>query len=294
MKLDIKQYLKELPKEEPMYYFPNPGNGGDSIIACATFQLLDEAGITYFPLPENTSTTYLEGKTLICPGGGNFISYYPNTRKIIQKYYSVVQKLIVLPHTIFGHQDLIEKLGSNVDIITREEVSYKYVKDSAHDANVFIADDMAFSLDIKRVFSQIPILFSVWMSTTIPSRRIQKGNYFEIQHCLSNLGHQNNNWVLNAFRTDKEKTEIYIPEDNLDIAEIFAYGTTRKRALYASYRLLNFLNHYSKIRTNRLHTCIAAALLGKDVEFYANNYFKCEAIYQFSIKERFPKVKWME
>ena len=294
MKLDIKQYLQSIPKDQTLYYFPNPGNGGDSLIAYATFQLFDEAGLIYYPLPEDTTREDLVGKTLICPGGGNLISYYPNTRNIIQKYHDVVSKLIVLPHTIFGHEDLLEQLGSNTDIITRENISYDYVSKTAKKANVFIAHDMAFSLDTDQVLHQIPILFSAWMSTTIPSRRIQKGNSFEIQHYFQSRQFRHDYKVLNAFRRDEEKTTIQIPEDNIDIANKFAYGTTKRRALYASNRLLSFVNQYQKVRTNRLHTCVAAALLGKEVEFYANNYFKCKAVYQFSIKDQFPKVRWMD
>ncbi len=36
--IDIKNYLKSLPKET-IYYRPNSGNGGDLLIAHATFSL---------------------------------------------------------------------------------------------------------------------------------------------------------------------------------------------------------------------------------------------------------------
>lgn len=290
MKLDIKKYLKSLPKDEPVYYFPNPGNGGDSLIACATFQALDEADISYLQFKEGCGA---RGKTLLCFPGGNFISHYPNTREFVEAHHQIAKRIIILPSTIFGHRDLLEQLGSNVDIILREDVSYDYVLSAAHRANIYKADDMALSRNLGQVLNQVPILFSVWMTATIPSRRIQRGNYFEIQQYFKNLTNRNDSGILNAFRTDREKTDIQIPQGNLDIAEFFAYGTTRNRSIYATHRLLNFINQYSKIRTNRLHTCIAGALLGKEVEFYANNYWKCEAVYKFSIKEQFPNTKWI-
>lgn len=293
MKINIKEYLESLPKDETIYYFPNPGNGGDSLIACATFQVFDQLGLRYKPLPKDSSKADLEGKILICPGGGNLIGYYPNTREVIKEFHDSVRKLIILPHTIFGHEDLLGQLEDNVEIITREETSYNYVSGVVKNAKVFLTDDMAFSLDMKQVMNQIPLLFPLWMTATIPSRRIQKGNYFEVQQYLKMVTNQVDGEILNAFRTDREKTDVHIPEGNLDIAEFFSYGTTRKRSIYATHRLLSFVNQYAKIRTNRLHTCIAGALLGKEVEFYANSYWKCEAVYKFSMKEKFPKVKWM-
>ena len=291
MKTNIAEYLKSLPKNEPVYYFPNPGNGGDSLIACGTFQVFEKTGIKCRVFQQGNFNP--NGKILICPGGGNFTSLYPNTRNFVRQHHKEARKLIILPHTISGNEDLIPELGKNVDLITREKVSYEYVSSLATNANVYLSDDMAFSLDVKKVLRQIPLLYSSFTTMTIPSRRIQKGNLFEIQYFLKGLKGGGDSRLLNAFRTDREKTEIKIPSGNLDIAEKFSYGTTKRRATYATYRLLKFLNQYDEIRTSRLHTCVAGALLGKKVEFYPNNYFKCEAVYKFSIQDRYPNVKWM-
>ena len=100
--------------------------------------------------------------------------------------------------------------------------------------------------------------------------------------------------VLNCFRTDQEKSDIDIPSDNVDLSSIFSYGVdSKEKAFYVCYRLLNFINSYEEIRTNRLHVAIAGALLGKEVKLYSNSYYKCEAVYEFSIKGRFPNVTWM-
>ncbi|GAB4366821.1 MAG: hypothetical protein Kow00121_04530 [Elainellaceae cyanobacterium] len=291
MKINMYDYFSRLPKDETLYYFPNPGNGGDSLIACATFQMLDKYKLKYCTINEKSFDS--SGKTILLPSAGNFVGYYSNIRNFIQKYHSAAKKIIILPASISDHEEILKELGRNVDIITREEKSYEHVKSNAQNSNVYIADDMALHLDVQQVLAQFPIVFSLLMTATIPSRRIQKGNYFKVQQHFKDLTTHRSHRTLSAFRTDKERTKIAIPDDNLDIAEIFAYGTTKKRALYASYSLLNFINTYDLIKTSRLHTCIAAALLQKKVEFYPNNYFKCEAVYQFSLKDRFPNVKWM-
>jgi hypothetical protein len=44
------------------------------------------------------------------------------------------------------------------------------------------------------------------------------------------------------------------------------------------------------IVTDRLHVCIAAALLGRRVYLFRGNYFKIEAIFRSSIEPHFPRV----
>jgi len=58
--------------------------------------------------------------------------------------------------------------------------------------------------------------------------------------------------------------------------------------------LLGALRGFRRVRTDRLHVCIAATLLGIDVEFHANSYFKCRAIWMHSLKERFPSIRWVD
>jgi len=169
-------------------------------------------------------------------------------------------------------------------------------------------DDMAFYLKIEDIISTETIsflnaIYSKWRYTlkgddrqqTVPSlKNLVKKNtklYFKTQ--LSRLNRHSDD-VLNCFRTDKEKTGIKRPWDNLDLSKLFAYGIENySLAFYSSCKLLNFINQYSTVRTDRLHLCIAGALLGKNVKMYPNNYYKNKAVYQHSIKDKLPNVTWM-
>jgi exopolysaccharide biosynthesis predicted pyruvyltransferase EpsI len=72
------------------------------------------------------------------------------------------------------------------------------------------------------------------------------------------------------------------------------YGTDNEEVgFYTCHRLLSFMRQWDEIKTNRLHLGIAGALLGEKVKFYGNNYYKCKAIYQYSMKNRFPNVQWI-
>lgn len=291
-KIDIKLYLDSLKKNETVYFCPNPGNAGDSLLAHATYELFDEYNIKYQILKEQGFNP--TDKILLYGGGGNLVPYYSHARNFILKYHRLVKKLIILPHSIDGNEDLLKELDENVDIITREEVTYNHVKKNALRANVFLADDLGFSLNVEKILSKMPRFSLHLVNLKLPVRILLQGNYTEMKHRARKLFQNEKKHVLNCFRTDQEKSDIDIPSDNVDLSSIFSYGVdSKEKAFYVCYRLLNFINSYEEIRTNRLHVAIAGALLGKEVKLYSNSYYKCEAVYEFSIKGQFPNVTWM-
>jgi exopolysaccharide biosynthesis predicted pyruvyltransferase EpsI len=291
-KIDIKLYLDSLKKFETVYFCPNPGNAGDSLLAHVTYELFDEYNIKYQILKEQGFNP--TDKILLYGGGGNLVPYYTHARNFILKYHRLVKKLIILPHSIDGNEDLIKKLDENVDIITREEVTYNHVKKNALRANVFLADDLGFSLNVEKILSKMPRFSLHLVNLKLPVRILLQGNYTEMKHRARKLFQNEKKHVLNCFRTDQEKSDIDIPSDNVDLSSIFSYGVdSKEKAFYVCYRLLNFINSYEEIRTNRLHVAITGALLGKEVKLYSNSYYKCEAVYEFSIKGQFPNVTWM-
>ena len=102
-----------------------------------------------------------------------------------------------------------------------------------------------------------------------------------------------NKKVLHALRIDAERTGAPVPSDNVDVSQVFEYGVSPSPVAFrASAALLSYFNAFQHVVTNRLHGCIAAALLGKAVDFYANSYYKNEAVYEFSIEDRYPGVRW--
>lgn len=295
-----------MPDNQIYHYLPNPGNAGDSLIAHATFQLFEELNINYQVV--DILNFNPNGKVLVYGGGGNFVTKWTFARKIIKAYHPFLKKLIILPHTINGNEDVLENLGSNVDIICREKVSFDHVKKNAVKSNIFLMDDMAFHLKVKDIMSVKPITFKNavylrWkyslkkngLKDTIPPIKmlIKKNTSLYLKNQLNRFNRQGNG-LLNCFRTDKEKTGIKHPAGNLDLSKLFAYGTKNNSlTFYSSWRLLNFINQYDEIRTDRLHLCIGGAILDKRVKMYPNNYYKNEAVYHHSIKDKFPNVIWM-
>ncbi|MCB8747175.1 polysaccharide pyruvyl transferase family protein [Rhodoferax sp. U2-2l] len=293
MEINLKEFLEQF-KGVNISYVPNPGNGGDALIAAATFQLFDDLGLQYNCVNRNLSS--YDGQTLVYGGGGNLGLMKNFSARLLTRVHRGVKRLVILPHTIKEVTPLLADFGSNVDIICREKISYEYVKNSTVSANVYLANDVALSLNVKQLLGTshnfldkttvgVEYFFNKvgLMKGQAPSLSAAR-HLFMAEKLLENMRKTASGNTLNAFRTDSEKTGVLLPEDNIDVSEVLTLGVeTRKLAYLAAYYFLTFLNDYSVINTNRLHVCIGGALLGKKINFYPNNYFKCRAVYNYSL-----------
>ena len=54
------------------------------------------------------------------------------------------------------------------------------------------------------------------------------------------------------------------------------------------------ISKYKVVNTNRLHGGIASSLLQKTVNLYPNSYWKNKAVYEYSLKDKYPKTKFIE
>ncbi|MEY3394215.1 MAG: hypothetical protein RL346_451 [Verrucomicrobiota bacterium] len=283
----IETYLKDLAEQGPLIFCPNAGNAGDSLIAHATFQLFERSNIPYQPYDSRRCDP--SGKIMVYGGGGNLVPGDTPAWRFLERFHRTAKKLVVLPHTVCGHESLLASLGSNVDLIARERVSYDYLCKTATRANVFLTDDLAFGLDVAELLVAERSPFALLASRHLELKRKLRGARIWLRALK---GSQNP--VLNCFRTDCEKTGISLPADNADLSKIFKYGTaTSRQAFLSTHMVFRFMNRFDEVRTNRLHMAIAGALLGKQVKFYPNNYYKCEAVYRFSLENRFPNVQWI-
>ncbi len=292
----IEDYLRALPNEV-VYYFPNAGNAGDSLIALATYQMFHRVGLRYIILhPGNLSSHDLRGKIVLYGGGGNLVSYYTDASDFIGQVHPVAKRLVILPHTVNAHTGLLASLGGNVEIICREQVSFDYVKRTARDARVLLMDDLAFSLDIAdamRLGSQFGYHIALMWTNKHWVRSLSMVALLARWHGMP-FRPRRSGRALNSFRLDTEKTNLPIPANNTDVSGILALGVQPERvAAIASYWLLKALCFFDEINTNRLHVCIASIHLNKVVNFYPNNYYKNEAVYRYSIEGRYPNVNWM-
>jgi len=301
MNADIRDYLAQF-RGKDILFLPNPGNAGDSVMSSATYQAFDALGIPYV-IP-HLGTMDPAGQTILYGGGGNLYERGRHSYRTIERIHRTAKHLTILPHTIKDVDGLLGQFGPNVTVICREHVSYDYVRGLGGRYETLLMEDLAFSLDTERLlggqdgFSRTAMLGDFLIQGAL--RRSGHTGFENVKRYLNpgpvaaRLKARAPGGVLNCFRLDGEATDIPIPEDNIDLPIVFMFGVAPAPvAHHAARSLIQTLMTFDEIRTNRLHVAISAALVGKRTLLYTNNYYKIRAIYEFSMRGRFPHVTWM-
>ncbi|GGI81241.1 polysaccharide pyruvyl transferase family protein [Shewanella gelidii] len=285
--IDLETFIQQAQIQD-FIYIPNPGNAGDSLINAATFQFFDRLGLRYQVVSPKLVKQCLKkgrdlsqvfefsGKVVVLGGGGAFTSHYTYSNRLVRELMHKVEHLVLLPCTIEGNAETLREMPENVTLFCREQVSYDYVKSQNEQVTVYLHHDMVLGLDVQRLIEEPAKLSS--MRKKLKAYR----NLKRVTSVIQQHGHQ----CLSALRLDKEKTARTIPKGNLDMSTLFSLGTqTKEDNIYSAQQFLTQLNRFERVITNRLHVCIASTLLGKQVEFLGNSYFKNKAVYDLSLRQ---------
>jgi exopolysaccharide biosynthesis predicted pyruvyltransferase EpsI len=257
---DIAVFLKKYSNQE-VVYCANPGNAGDALIAHATFQLFEKLNIKLQIIKHEE---IVHDKIIFYAGGGNLVEgKYENAYYFINNNFRQNREIILLPHTVHGYDELLLS-AKNLTIFCREKTSYQNLSAIGFPSErLFLAHDMAFQLAKK-----------------------------EFQDYL-----MNGKGTAYCYRTDKESARTFdMPNDNLDIS-LSWNGELWHRPDFAknvTHSLASYLSAFENIKTDRLHVAILAAIMGKKVVMYPNNYYKIKAVFEYSIKEAFDNVVLIE
>ena len=297
--ITVKEYFKNLPEKEIVYYYSNPGNAGDALIATGTFHLFDELGIEFVFINKNMGFDP-RGKIVVYSGGGNFNHIYTEAREFMESVHKYAKRLILLPHTITNNEDLIGSFKSNVVLFARERNSFEHIKRHSKGCLTCLDHDMALHLNLEKIWhlSYPPIWGMIFIK--LYKKIIRSGDKDKLPSILKmnsifwfETFSLFNNKCANFFRTDVEASGSELPAHNADLSVIYEFGTDNREIIeYTVWILLKYLKKFKKIKTDRLHICIAASLLKLDVVFYSNSYFKCKAVYEYSLKKIFPNIHW--
>jgi exopolysaccharide biosynthesis predicted pyruvyltransferase EpsI len=259
--IDLEVFLKKYSQQQ-VAYCANPGNAGDAIIAYSTFLLFEKIGIQ----PELiTCTQQVENQVVFYSGGGNLVEgKYKDAYHFIKNNTAKNKEIIVLPHTVWGYDDMLLS-ADNLIIICREKVSYEHLFSNGFPPErLFLAPDMAFLLPRTE--------FDAY------KKNERKG-------------------VANCFRVDAESLNgIDIPDNNIDIS-LSWNGELWHRPEFAknvTHNLACYLSGFNEVRTDRLHIAILAALMGKQVHLYPNNYYKIKAVFEYSMRDSWKNVSFID
>ena len=242
-----------------IHFFPKSGNAGDGLITHATYELFERFNIAY--------TTYHQSETapsepVVIGGGGNLIEgRYTDVADLIRRHSP--RKIVLLPHTVVGYADIVAKTHDNLTLFLRDSVSHALaLANGASEANTFLSHDLAFFLEDEH-FAKF--------------QRRGKG-------------------VLHALRQDGESAgALPIGRNNLDLSLSWNgdLWTDRGSCRASTESLASYIAQYDSVLTDRLHISILSSMLGKRVALLPNAYFKNRAIYEHSMRSRFPRTQFI-
>ena len=264
----VHEVLRELPAE--VILWANAGNAGDALIRVATGQALARAGVKALP-PD----TEVRGRTVLIIGGGNLVPLYAEADRAIAHFaHSEVERIVVLPHTIRGAPDSLRYLRPNDLVMCRDEPSRQAALNSAIAADVLLAHDMAFHLDVAEILSDRALarVAEPALDARVPADLVDPSSRA----------------VVVLTRNDVERG-THSPAGHLDASHAFAFGGGEVASLMSTWALLTFVSRCRAIVTDRLHVGIAAALLGVPCTLLPNSYDKNQSVYEQSLRY-FPWV----
>ncbi|MBO1040395.1 polysaccharide pyruvyl transferase family protein [Brucella pituitosa] len=254
--------LSELRKysQATVRFFPHSGNLGDGLITYATMQLLDHFGINY---TTHRQEERFDDEIIFIGGGGNLVEgRYEDVAKLIWEHRET-NRVILFPQSIVGYEDIIKETHNNLTVFCRDKVSFEHCTtvDGRND-RIHLCQDAALYLGPKH-FEQAKVIGS---------------------------------GCLNAMRTDGESLGGERDQNNMDISLAWNGDVWTNPAFVraAAISMAEFVSQYREVKTDRLHVAIMSALLGREVTMYPNNYFKNQAVFEHSIKERFNNVVFEE
>lgn len=265
----LETMIKEKCKGGPVYYLPNPGNLGDSLIREGTLKFFKDIGLKYTYL-EKTPTKKLYFKALIIFDKAiNFLK----TIGMKHTYLKPLSKLsTIYPKgtLIFGGGGAWCNLWNREDLIKNLSKYYKHiiVLPSTYEVTTTIPNVTFFRRDQYESKKNMPnTLFCHDMAFYLSNINVKSGDgkgYF--------------------FRTDKESSnKITIPDSNNDIS-------SKGDHLTPINIFIDAISKFNVIYTDRLHVAIGASLLGKEVHLYPGAYFKNKAVYLSSLKDYYKNI----
>lgn len=232
----------------------NPGDLDEGFVAYGLFSLLDDMGLNL----KATSDLPLDltGKHTLVFGGGTLIDGSKSyAEDVIRPFLESEGRVILLPCSIGGHEDLFKAYPGQLEIFVREQVSLeRLAKLGLPRDRLHLCHDLGFAGDIARLLPP---------HGSVPGGAIQ------------------------CFRTG-ESSLSSLPPDNVDIARAggsHRHWLTRLGCEAALRPVVQFLSQFSMVETDRLHMAMLGAMLNKNVRLYSAPYSLNRGVYEYSMRE---------
>jgi hypothetical protein len=219
------------------------------------------------------------GEIVLIGSGSNLVPSYGSVALALRRFAEKAKAVILLPHTIRGHGDVLGSLGRNCILFCRDPESYGYALNNAPGALAYLAHDMTFQLDPQE------LLFT----TAKPNHQ---------DFAKRRLAGAGVSWremrarpVVRLFRRDGEASGDHETTD-ADISAIFESGVWPDNANRSGWALLEFIRTLRAIETDRLRIAIGAWLLGVPCTLYENALGINLPVYRHSMRHSAPGLQF--
>lgn len=255
----LKNTLIRYKTKEFVFIEPG-GNHGDQLIYEGMFKLANENQITFQSQTFDTiqSENFSKDKIYYIHGGGGYNKYNSGKSFKLLELLTKQKGIIVIqgPCSIDTDGEVAQKL---IDIFSnatceaimffvREKTSQNYIEKNVP------FEGFELGLDVDTAF------------------------HLNKEYIESKYGQTTNRYALDIIRKDGESTTYMPHRSNSVILDPAYYATSFKHW----YRLHA---HAESILSNRTHSAILGAILGKKVFFYNGVYHKNRSIWEYTLKE---------
>ncbi len=243
-------------------YLPSAGNLGDALIGLGTLDLFEKLQLKFrthdavlFPKLPEVDYIVLGGS------GGWFDGLWKHYAQVLTPFFEKGGQALILPSTVSGFTEYFRKYAKQITVFARDPVSYEHLSSIDElKGRVFLCHDLAFAVDFSR---------------------------------LNPTPNLNKSGILNIFRQDEESLHHEFYPNNYDFSLLWnGVSWYERETCEAKLKaLVNILDSFEEIHTDRLHMSVLATFLGANVAMYPGSYFKNEAIYNYSLVD-FQNVRF--
>lgn len=234
-------------------FFPGSGNLGDALIQLGTYDYFQEIGWSPDIISGMTPLALRGRDAVVLGGGGGWIEghykYYP---EILTPFLERGGELLILPSTFWGYQSFLRRYASQLTVFVREEASLRELSGVEElRGRLHLADDMAFATN--------PTRFSVRGTPSFP--------------------------LIKLLRRDGETKSADTPMESIDLPIAFnnTQWSSAELALSPLMAATNTIELFNTVETDRLHMAILSAMIGREVTFRDNSYFKNRGVFERSL-----------
>lgn len=260
-KMALKEIFEKYSSRKWIFVAPG-GNQGDKMIYLGAFKIADQVRLKYRKVTYKRNKPvypFNKNKVVYLQGGGGWNTWWNWTPRLLRKIRKANPKnlIIIGPTTTTTDKEYLEVIDMDDRMIffAREQTTYDIMQDYCSDIRL----DHDTGVHLKLGDGYLEVL----------TRKLK-----------SRADHS-----LLVLRKDIEK-----PQNLPKIINVKSFTKVLDPCLTDDWAKLHM--HASKIVSNRSHSAIMGAILGKDTSIFAGSYHKNKSIWEYSLKDL--GVRWIE